>query len=139
MSQAVWQRETQLSPGPSSAQQAQDFVGHLLWQHHRDDLVADVQVVTGDLVGRLVAHASGAMVVALEEHPFCLVLTVRASVSLPAVLQTQGGGGLHDRAVPPSVRTFVEWGSDTDRLGGRSVWVMFALQPPTFNEWIAGG
>ena len=139
MSQAVWQRETPLSPGPSSAHQAQQYVGLLLWQHHHDDLVADVQAVAGDLVADLLGHANGSIVVGLEEHPFCVILTVRTTASLPAVLQTQGAGDLDDRVVPRSVGSSVDWGADTDAEGGRSVWVMFALRPPSFHEWVAGG
>lgn len=139
MSQALWQCETNLSPGPSSAQQAQEFVGLELWQHHREDLVADVQSVAGDLVAELLGHASGSIVIGLEEHPFCMILTVCATACLPTVLPTHAAGDLDVRVVPTGVGSTVDWGADTDAQGRRSVWVMFALRPPTFSEWLAGG
>ena len=139
MSKAVWKRETHLSPGPSSAQQAQDFVGLQLWQNHHEDIVGDVQVVAGHLVAGFLAHTSGSIDVALEGHPFCVVLTVHTAAPLPALPQTQGASEPGERPVPTDVVSSVEWGADTDAQGGRSVWVMFALQPPTFREWVAGG
>ena len=61
----------------------------------------------------------------------------------PAVMQTQGAGEGDDRAVPTSVGSTVEWGADTDAQGGRSVWVMFALQAAHLQRvgrrWVAGG
>ena len=100
MSQAVWQRETHLSPGPSSAHQAQEFVGLELWQHHHEDLVGDVQVVAGHLVAGLLTHARGSIVVGLEEHPVCVVLTVRAAASAPGTSPRPGCSSAAMRSLP---------------------------------------
>lgn len=114
-------------------------MGLQLWQQHHEDLVADVQVVAGRLVADFLSYPSESISVALEEHPFCVVLTVHAAHSLPVVPRARGASEVDERLIPTEVVSSVEWGADTDAQNGRSVWVMFALQPPTFREWIAGG
>ena len=136
MAQALWVREAHLNPEPRSAALARDFVGDELRQHNLPYLVLDVQLVVSELVTNAVRHAHTNIDVMLEEQPFCVVLTVHDRARAAPVMRmpsTDENGG---RGLMIVRGASLGWGVDLDPQGGKSVWVMFALRPPAFEDWL---
>jgi anti-sigma regulatory factor (Ser/Thr protein kinase) len=143
MGQAVWVREIHVTPDPRSVSVVRDFVADVLEQRNLRYLVQDAQLVVSELVTNALEHAGTTIDITLEEHPFCVVLTVHdCSPSLPvraaAGVRSRGRGQDRGRGLMIVGGAALEWGVDPDPRGGKSVWVLFALAPPSFHEWVAG-
>jgi anti-sigma regulatory factor (Ser/Thr protein kinase) len=136
MAQPLWVREAHLNPEPRSAALARDFVGDELRQHDLRYLVLDVQLVVSELVTNAVRHARTTVDVTLEEQPFCVVLTVHDDIPATPVMRAPGASETGGRGLMIVRGVSVDWGVELDPQGGKSVWVMFGLRAPAFEDWL---
>ena len=134
----VWSRRAHLSPQPRSASQARGFVAAHLSQHGLGYLVPDVQLAVGELLNDALTRSRTTIDVTVEEQLFCVILTVHDRSPAPAVVSASGAAEADDGRSRPSAGLGVDRGVIPDPQGGTSVWVMFALRPPAFGDWVSG-
>jgi hypothetical protein len=133
----VWSRKAHLSPQPRSVSQACGFVATHLSQHGLDYLVPDVQQAVRELMDEVLSLSRTTIDVTIEEQLFCVILTVHDRSATPAAVSSAGNPEA-EASLLGAMPGVVDWGMVPDPVGGRSVWVMFALRPPAFGDWVKG-
>ena len=133
--QAMWTAAIQLAPEPLSEPRARDFVAHHLGHHNLAYLVHDVQSVVTELVSSSIQHAGTLMDVELQEKLFCVLLTVHDRSSASPVVRLPSADGAESPSLMLIGERTLHWGVEPDERGGKSVWVVFGLQPPDFQDW----
>lgn len=134
----VWLRRAHLSPQPRSASQACGFVASHLSQHGLGYLVAEVQLAVSELVNDALSHSRTTIDVTVEEQLFCVILTVHDRSPAPEVVRSDGVAETDGHRFHSAEGLGVDRGVLPHPEGGTSVWVMFALRPPEFGEWVSG-
>lgn len=133
-SRVMWTSDVQLAPEPCSAATARAFVSAQLTDGEPAGLVRDVLLVTSELVTNAVIHARTPILLAIARLPWGLRLTVSdGSDDLPhrrpghhGSDDAEGGQGLWVTEECSS-----DWGTETGRQGGKSVWALFEMPSPT--------
>ena len=126
----LWSHQTTLEASPISASRARGFVSHHLIDHRLLYLVDPVRLVASELATNALVHAQTAFTVTLAGLDETVVLTVRDnSAVLPArsAVQTldEAGRGLEIVSI-----VSLEWGTNEDGAGSKSVWASFAIRGP---------
>lgn len=133
-SHVMWTSDVQLAPELRSAATARAFVTAQLADGESTELVRDVRLVASELVTNAVIHAGTPILVALARLPSFVRLTVSdGSDDLPLLRpghdasdDAEGGRGLWVTEECSS-----DWGTETGRWGGKSVWAVFDTPPPS--------
>jgi anti-sigma regulatory factor (Ser/Thr protein kinase) len=131
--QVMWIHETRLSPGPRSASRARHFVGSHLERHRLPYLVDDVKLVVSELVTNALVHARTPIRVRLEEFLFCVRLTVHDDSPARPVVRVADTTDTGGRGLSIVDQCSVQWGTNIDADGGKSVWALFAVKPLPFD------
>jgi hypothetical protein len=129
--QVIWTHETTFSPEPLSASRARHFVGSHLTAHRLHYLLSDVQLVVSELVTNAYLHARPPIRVRLEQFLFCVKLSVRDGCSTRPLVRVPGGLVPGGRGLAIVDECSVHWGATAEAPGGKSVWALFAVTPPS--------
>jgi hypothetical protein len=129
--QVVWTHEVGLGPVPLSASRARRFVGAHLISHRLPYLVSDVQLVASELVTNAYLHARTPIRVRIEELLFCIKLSVHDGSRTRPLARVPGGLVPGGRGLAIVEECSVQWGTAMEAAGGKSVWALFAVTPPS--------
>jgi hypothetical protein len=129
--QVVWTHEARFSPEPLSASRARHFVGSHLTAHRLPYLLSDVQLVVSELVTNAYLHARTPIRVRLEEFLFCVKLSVHDGSSTRPLARVPGRLVPGGRGLAIVDECSVQWGTTAETTGGKSVWALFAVTPPS--------
>jgi hypothetical protein len=133
-----WSYQATFEASPRSASRTRDFVTRRLVDHRLFYLVDPVRLVASELATNALVHAQTAFGVSLEASEQTVLLTVRdGSRALPARRDTQAmdpaGRGLAIVAI-----VSLDWGTNEDGTGSKSVWASFALRESS-DEGVRAG
>jgi len=125
-----WVHETVLSPDPTSAWRARDFVALQLVEHGLLHLVDDLRLAVSELATNAMRHARTPFTVTLQGGDASVLLTVKdGSTEAPALADAHvldlGGRGLSIVACLSR-----EWGVIPSSDGTKSVWASFDQHAP---------
>ncbi len=125
-----WSHQATFEASPISASQARGFVTHYLVDHRLLYLVDPVRLVASELATNALVHAQTAFTVTLACLDETVLLTVRDdSLALPTRRAAQtldlAGRGLEIVDI-----VSLEWGTNQDGAGSKSVWASFVIRGP---------
>jgi anti-sigma regulatory factor (Ser/Thr protein kinase) len=135
--QVAWTHEAKFSPEPLSASRARHFVGSHLAAHRLPYLLSDVQLVVSELVTNAYLHARTPIRVRLEAFLYCVKLSVHDGSSARPLARVPGGLVPGGRGLAIVDECSVHWGSTAEATGGKSVWALFAVTPPSAEAPVA--
>jgi two-component sensor histidine kinase len=129
-----WSHQATFDASPISASRARDFVTRRLIDHRLMYLVDPVRLVASELATNALVHAQTAFGVTLEGSEQTVLLTVRdGSCALPTRRATKAmdpaGRGLAIVAI-----VSLDWGTNDDGAGSKTVWASFALRRTSVDE-----
>jgi hypothetical protein len=133
-----WCRETVLAPLSASPSEARAFVGRHLLDHQLSHLVEDVRLVASELVTNAVMHARTPIALALEELPFCVMLSVHDDSPLQPVTTVAHADAIGGRGMNLVEQFSNGWGVTPGLRDDKTVWASFALRPVLMTAESAG-
>jgi anti-sigma regulatory factor (Ser/Thr protein kinase) len=99
--------------------------------HRLPYLRSDVQLVVSELVTNAYLHARPPIRVRLEEFQFCVKLSVHDGSATRPMVRVPGGMEPGGRGLAIVDECSVQWGTTMESEGGKSVWALFDVTPPS--------
>lgn len=130
-----WTHTVSLSPDPSSAARARDFVCAHLLVHGLPGLVDDVRLVVSELTTNALQHAATPFSLTLMREGHSVLVSVQdSSPRLPQVVATDTTR-LRGRGLAIVERLSVGWGVDVAADRSKAVWARFDTGRTMAPEW----
>jgi anti-sigma regulatory factor (Ser/Thr protein kinase) len=123
-----WSHRLALTPDPTSARKARDFVQKHLVAHDLKHLVDDVRLVVSELATNVLKHCGTSFVVELHATDARVVLTVRDDSWARPERGEAGPSATSGRGLAIVDRVSRDWGVDGAADGGKAVWAEFDVQ-----------